>query len=79
MVVVLSRLRCAVRRYRKISGRKPFVVGKPSPWIIRAALNTMQAHSEETVIVGDNLRTDILAGFRAGLETILGAFWRFTA
>lgn len=57
-------------RYRKISGRKPFVVGKPSPWIIRAALNTMQAHSEETVIVGDNLRTDILAGFRAGLETI---------
>lgn len=31
----------------------------------------MQAHSEETVIVGDNLRTDILAGFQAGLETIL--------
>ncbi|BBU85653.1 ribonucleotide monophosphatase NagD [Escherichia coli] len=55
----------------KISGRKPFYVGKPSPWIIRAALNKMQAHSEETVIVGDNLRTDILAGFQAGLETIL--------
>lgn len=28
----------------------------------------MQAHSEQTVIVGDNLRTDILAGFRAGLR-----------
>ncbi len=56
---------------KKISGRKPFYVGKPSLWIIRAALNKMQAHSEETVIVGDNLRTDILAGFRAGLETIL--------
>ncbi len=55
----------------KISGRKPFYVGKPSPWIIRSALNKMQAHSEQTVIVGDNLRTDILAGFRAGLETIL--------
>lgn len=52
----------------KISGRKPFYVGKPSPWIIRAALNKMQAHSEETVIVGDNLRTDILAGF--------GRVWR---
>lgn len=57
----------------KISGRKPFYVGKPSPWIIRAALNKMQAHSEETVIVGDNLRTDILAGFRAGLRR----FWCF--
>ena len=46
-----------------ISGRKPFYVGKPSPYIMRAALNKMHAHSEETVIVGDNLRTDILAGF----------------
>ena len=55
----------------KITGRKPFYVGKPSPWIIRAALNKMQGHSEETVIVGDNLRTDILAGFQAGLETVL--------
>lgn len=54
-----------------ISGRKPFYVGKPSPWIIRAALNKMQAHSESTVIIGDNLNTDILAGFQAGLETIL--------
>lgn len=55
----------------KITGRKPFFVGKPSPWIIRAALNKMQAHSENTLIIGDNLRTDILAGFQAGLETIL--------
>ena len=55
----------------KISGRKPFYVGKPSPWISRAALNKMHAHSESTVIVGDNLRTDILAGFQAGLKTIL--------
>lgn len=55
----------------KISGRKPFYVGKPSPWIIRSALNKMQAHSEQTVIVGDNLRTERPAGFQAGLETIL--------
>lgn len=68
---VLSRLWRVVCRDRENLRRKPFYVGKPSPWIIRAALNKMQAHSEETVIVGDNLRTDILAGFRAGLETIL--------
>ncbi|MCS3432114.1 HAD-IIA family hydrolase [Klebsiella sp. BIGb0407] len=55
----------------KISGHEPFYVGKPSPLIIRAALNKIQAHSEETIIIGDNLRTDILAGFQAGLETIL--------
>nr|MBA2815238.1 Ribonucleotide monophosphatase NagD [Candidatus Pantoea persica] len=28
----------------KISGRRPFYVGKPSPYIMRAALNKMQAH-----------------------------------
>jgi len=55
----------------RITGRQPFYVGKPSPWIMRSALNKIHAHSEETVIVGDNLRTDILAGFQAGLETIL--------
>jgi len=54
-----------------ISGRKPFYVGKPSPLIIRSALNHMGAHSENTVIIGDNMRTDILAGFQSGLETIL--------
>ncbi len=38
---------------------------------MRAALNKMQAHSDQTIIIGDNLRTDILAGFQAGLETVL--------
>jgi NagD protein len=55
----------------RITGKQPFYMGKPSPWIMRAALNKMDAHSEETVIIGDNMRTDILAGVQAGLETIL--------
>lgn len=55
----------------RITGKKPFYVGKPSAWIIRSALNHIDGHSEDTVIIGDNMRTDILAGFQAGLETIL--------
>ncbi|MGL4250438.1 MAG: HAD-IIA family hydrolase [Aeromonas sp.] len=55
----------------RMTGKKPFYVGKPSAWIIRAALNRMEAHSDNTIIIGDNLRTDILAGFQAGLETVL--------
>jgi NagD protein len=46
-------------------------MGKPSAWIMRAALNRIDAHSENTIIVGDNLNTDILAGIQAGLETVL--------
>lgn len=55
----------------RMTGKKPFYVGKPSAWIIRAALNHMDAHSENTLIIGDNLNTDILAGFQAGLDTVL--------
>ncbi|ADN75459.1 HAD-superfamily hydrolase, subfamily IIA [Ferrimonas balearica DSM 9799] len=55
----------------RITGKKPFYVGKPSAWIIRSALNHLGAHATNTVIVGDNLKTDILAGFQAGLETVM--------
>jgi NagD protein len=55
----------------RITGKQPLYMGKPGPWIMRAALNRIDAHSENTVIIGDNLRTDILAGIQAGLETIL--------
>lgn len=55
----------------RITGKKPLYMGKPSPWIMRAALNSIDAHSENTIIIGDNLRTDMLAGLQAGVETVL--------
>jgi NagD protein len=55
----------------RITEREPFYVGKPSPWIVRAALNSLSAHSERSIFIGDNMRTDILAGTQAGMETIL--------
>lgn len=55
----------------KITGKRPFFVGKPSAWMMRAALNSIDAHSEESIIVGDNLNTDILAGVQAGMDTVL--------
>jgi NagD protein len=35
------------------------------------ALNHLQAHSEETVMVGDRMDTDIIAGVISGMGTIL--------
>ncbi len=55
----------------RITGIKPFYIGKPSAWMMRAALNSIGGHSENTVIIGDNMRTDILAGIQAGMKTIL--------
>jgi NagD protein len=38
---------------------------------MRSALNQLEAHSESTVMVGDRMDTDVIAGVEAGLRTIL--------
>lgn len=55
----------------KATGRDPYFVGKPNPMMFRSALNRIQAHSESTVMVGDRMDTDVVAGIEAGLDTIL--------
>jgi NagD protein len=55
----------------RITGHAPFYVGKPNALMMRAALRFMQSHSEETVIIGDNMDTDIIAGINSGMETVL--------
>ncbi len=54
------------------SGKQPkVVIGKPSPFMIKLALGIVGSRPSETAIVGDKLATDILAGKRFGLKTIL--------
>jgi NagD protein len=53
------------------SGVSPFFVGKPNPWMMRSALNYLDVHSENTVMIGDRMDTDIVAGVESGMETIL--------
>ncbi len=55
----------------KASGVAPFFIGKPNPLMMRMALNYLDAHSENTVMVGDRMDTDIVAGIMSGMETIL--------
>ena len=53
------------------TGRSPYFIGKPNPLMMRSALNSLEAHSETTVMVGDRMDTDIISGLEAGLRTIL--------
>jgi NagD protein len=55
----------------KASGISPFFVGKPNPLMMRTALNYLDVHSENAVMIGDRMDTDIVAGVESGLETIL--------
>jgi NagD protein len=55
----------------KATGVEPYVVGKPNPMMFRSAMNTIEAHSESTAMIGDRMDTDIVAGIEAGLTTYL--------
>lgn len=55
----------------RATGVVPYFIGKPNPLMMRSALNYLGAHSEDTVMVGDRMDTDIIAGMEAGMETIL--------
>jgi NagD protein len=49
----------------------PYFVGKPNPLMMRSALNRLGAHSESTVMIGDRMDTDVVAGLEAGMRTVL--------
>ena len=53
------------------AGVRPYFVGKPNPLMMRTALNAIDAHSEDSVMIGDNMDTDIIMGLESGLETVL--------
>lgn len=53
------------------TGIKPYYIGKPNPLMMRTALRTLNAHSENSVMIGDRMDTDIISGLESGLRTIL--------
>ncbi len=53
------------------TGVQAYFVGKPNPLMMRTALRKINAHSENSAIIGDRMDTDIVAGTESGLRTIL--------
>lgn len=49
----------------------PLFIGKPESIIMEQALKVIGTAKEETLMVGDNYDTDIMAGMNAGLDTLL--------
>jgi 5'-nucleotidase len=53
------------------SGVSPEIVGKPEPMLLLEAMELLGSLPDETVMIGDGLAIDILAGQRAGMHTLL--------
>ncbi len=55
----------------RATGKEPYYVGKPNPLMMRSALRRIGAHSQSTVMIGDRMDTDVIAGLEAGMRTVL--------
>ena len=53
------------------TGRKAYFIGKPNPLMMRHAIKKIRCRREETLIIGDRMDTDIIAGIESEIETVL--------
>jgi NagD protein len=53
------------------TGLRAFSVGKPSPVMMRAARKELGLATDETIMIGDTMETDILGGVAMGYRTAL--------
>ncbi|EUJ43063.1 TIGR01457 family HAD-type hydrolase [Paenilisteria rocourtiae] len=53
------------------TGVKPIFIGKPEAIIMEQAIAKLGVKKERVIMVGDNYETDILAGIRFGIDTLI--------
>ncbi len=53
------------------TGSKAYFAGKPNPLMMRQAIKRLGCRREESVIVGDRMDTDIVAGVESEIDTVL--------
>jgi NagD protein len=51
--------------------KRPYIVGKPNPLMMTIATRRLGVHASDTVMIGDRMDTDIIAGLEAGMKTCL--------
>ncbi len=53
------------------TGKSAYFVGKPNPLMMRMALKKIRCNREESLIIGDRMDTDIIAGIESEIDTVL--------
>lgn len=53
------------------TGRKAYFIGKPNPLMMRIARKKLECTADETIIIGDRMDTDIIAGVESEIDTCL--------
>ena len=53
------------------TGAKAYFCGKPNPLMMRTGLRLLHCHSDEAVMIGDRMDTDVISGLETGMSTVL--------
>ncbi|MDD3931438.1 MAG: HAD-IIA family hydrolase [Eubacteriales bacterium] len=54
-----------------VTGKNAYFIGKPNPLMMRTGVKILNCKREETVIIGDRMDTDIVAGIESEIDTVL--------
>ncbi len=68
---IIPSCRALISPIEMATGQKAYFIGKPNPLMMRTGLRMLGVHSEEAVMIGDRMDTDIIAGIESGLDTVL--------
>ena len=53
------------------TGATPYFLGKPNPLMVRTGIRLLDCEPRDTVIIGDRMDTDIIAGIESSVDTVL--------
>ncbi len=68
---IIPACRAFVAPVELASQKSAYFIGKPNPLMMRTGLKMLGVHSENAVMIGDRMDTDIIAGIETGLDTVL--------
>ena len=68
---ILPACRAMIAPIEMATGQSAYFIGKPNPLIMRTGLRILGVHSEDAVMIGDRMDTDVVAGIETGLDTVL--------
>ena len=68
---IVPACRALVSPIELATGVPAYYLGKPNPLMMRTGKKLLGCHTEDTVIIGDRMDTDILAGIETGVDTVL--------
>lgn len=68
---IIPACRALISPIEMAAEKNAYFIGKPNPLMMRTGLRMLGVHSEDAVMIGDRMDTDVIAGIESGLDTVL--------